>query len=120
MKLRIIKIIFLGAFAVLLVIGLLSFTPGHHTNVLDSLILLISAITYLLSYLVLRKQSREHMPSFLSDRVIKITYLLTFILFVIIAALSFYHYRQMLAVGTLMLCAATQIIGYRVFMKQNK
>lgn len=120
MKLRVIKIIFLAAFTVFLVLGFLSLTHGHHNNTLDSLVLFLSALTYFLSYLALRSQSSGTMPGFLSDKVIRALYIATFILFIIIASLSFYHYRQMLAVSTLLLCAVTQILAYRTFVKQKK
>jgi len=123
MKQKIIKTIFIIIFGVYLILGIISFIDGHHTNIIDSISVILGAFTYLLSYLTLCRLTSDRETKnklYLSDTFLKVSYITTFVLFIGISVLSFLIYKNSLAVTNMLLCAVTQIVGYRVFVKQSK
>ena len=120
MKIKIINTVFLVLSILTLLVGLFSFTHEH--NNLDSVSIILGSITYYLTYLTLARQypeSTKTRNSKNSTQYIRISYLITFFLFLLVAVASYTMDDSLMGSSTFFLCAVTQLIGYRMFMKET-
>ena len=123
MRLRIVKTVFLILFILFLVLTFLSFCHGHETGLLDSGISLLTAITCLITFLTYHRintGSSKKIKFYLSDCFIKASLLITFILFIVVAVLVYLNQENPLTLTSLLFCAISQIVSYRVFSKQDE
>jgi len=121
MKERIIQSVFFFLFVLCLLTGILSFTHEHDR--FDSVSLLIGALSNFAAWLVLYRQQKGNpgaLVRFATDRRMGVFYLITFGLFLLLTIISFMLTPEILTPATLFLCAMTQLLGYRIFIRQQR